>query len=397
VSSLFPKKNENAVHVPSKPKRINIWEHPPRRPEPLFPQPEPDTPAERCDARCKLPDCSCGGTATPGGLEAKATPQLVLLTFDDSINDINRVLYEEMFEVGRKNPNGCPISATYYLSHEWTDYKQVQNLYADGHEIASHSISHSFGEQFSTSKWEDEIAGQREIIAAYGGVKLEDVRGMRAPFLSIGGNRMFKMLYNNNFTYDSSMPVYENKPPSWPYTLDYQIHHDCMIPPCPNKAYPGVWEVPMVMWQDLSGGRCSMVDACTTPKTAEDVYKMMIKNFERHYTTNRAIFPLYFHAAWMTTEHHKEGFMAVLDTVSKMEDVWLVTNWQALQWMRDPQPLGTVNNFQPFSCDYPDRKRCVKPKKCNLWHKSGVRYMTTCQPCPDKYPWTKATGVAPRP
>lgn len=89
--------------------------------------------------------------------------------------------------------------------------------------------------------------------------------------------------------------------------------------------------------------------------------------------------------------------MAFLDTVSKMEDVWLVTNWQALQWMRDPQPLGTVNNFQPFGCDYPDRKRCVKPKKCNLWHKSGVRYMTTCQPCPDKYPWTKATGVAPRP
>ena len=26
---------------------------------------------------------------------------------------------------------------------------QVQNLYADGHEIASFSISHSFGEQFS--------------------------------------------------------------------------------------------------------------------------------------------------------------------------------------------------------------------------------------------------------
>ena len=75
-----------------------------------------------------------------GGVEAKSTPQLVLLTFDDSINDINRELYKEMFETGRKNPNGCPISATFYVSHEWTDYKQVQNLWADGHEIASHSI-----------------------------------------------------------------------------------------------------------------------------------------------------------------------------------------------------------------------------------------------------------------
>ena len=70
---------------------------------------------------------------------------------------------------------------------------------------------------------------------------------------------------------------------------------------------------------------------------------------------HRAIFPLYFHAAWMTTEHHREGFMAFLDTLAKMEDVWLVTSWQALQWVRDPQPLSTVNNFKPFACDYPVR------------------------------------------
>lgn len=98
---------------------------------------------------------------------------------------------------------------------------------------------HSFGEQFAQKKWTREVAGQREILSAYGGVKLSDVRGMRAPFLSIGGNKMFKMLYDSNFTYDSSMPVYENRPPSWPYTLDYKIFHDCMIPPCPTKSYPG--------------------------------------------------------------------------------------------------------------------------------------------------------------
>lgn len=44
---------------------------------------------------------------------------------------------------------------------------------------------HSFGEQFSARKWAREVAGQREILSAYGGVKLEDVRGMRAPFLSV--------------------------------------------------------------------------------------------------------------------------------------------------------------------------------------------------------------------
>jgi hypothetical protein len=44
---------------------------------------------------------------------------------------------------------------------------------------------HSFGEQFSQKKWTREIAGQQEILAAYGGVRMEDVRGMRAPFLAV--------------------------------------------------------------------------------------------------------------------------------------------------------------------------------------------------------------------
>lgn len=163
---------------------------------------------------------------------------------------------------------------------------------------------------------------------------------------------MFKMLHDFNFTYDSSMPVYENRPPSWPYTLDYKIFHDCMIPPCPTKSYPGVWEVPMVMWQDLNGGRCSMGDACSNPAEAENVTKMIMKNFERHYTTSRAPFGLYYHAAWFTQPHHKEGFIKFLDTINAMSDVFIVTNWQALQWIRDPTPISRMNSFQPFQCNY---------------------------------------------
>ncbi|XP_059055130.1 uncharacterized protein LOC131849147 [Achroia grisella] len=374
---------------------VDVYLHPPSRPAPVYPQPTPDKTAAKCRKDvCLLPDCYCGGKEIPGDMPMETVPQIVLLTFDDSVNDLNKGLYSDLFEKGRVNPNGCPISATFYVSHEWTDYSQVQNLYAAGHEMASHTISHSFGEQFSQKKWNREVGGQREILAAYGGVKLEDVRGMRAPFLSVGGNKMFKMLYDSNFTYDSSMPVYENRPPSWPYTLDYKLFHDCMIPPCPTKSYPGVWEVPMVMWQDLNGGRCSMGDACANPPDAEGVYKMILKNFDRHYTTNRAPFGLFYHAAWFTQPHHKEGFIMFLDFINQMQDVWIVTNWQALQWVRDPTPISRLNNFQPFQCNYQDRpKKCNNPKVCNLWHKSGVRYMRTCQPCPEIYPWTGKTGI----
>ncbi|XP_045491546.1 uncharacterized protein LOC123691260 isoform X4 [Colias croceus] len=373
----------------------DIYTNPPRRPAPVYPQPTPDKTAAKCRKDvCLLPDCFCGGKDVPGEMPIESIPQIVLLTFDDSVNDLNKVLYADLFDKGRVNPNGCPISATFYVSHEWTDYSQVQNLYSAGHEMASHTISHSFGEQFSQKKWNREVGGQREILAAYGGVKLEDVRGMRAPFLSVGGNKMFKMLYDSNFTYDSSLPVYENRPPSWPYTLDYKLFHDCMIPPCPTKSYPGVWEVPMVMWQDLNGGRCSMGDACANPPDAEGVYKMILKNFDRHYQTNRAPFGLFYHAAWFTQPHHKEGFIMFLDFINKMKDVWIVTNWQAIQWVRDPTPISRLNNFQPFQCNYQDRpKKCNNPKVCNLWHKSGVRYMRTCQPCPEIYPWTGKTGI----
>ncbi|KRG02470.1 uncharacterized protein Dmoj_GI16440, isoform J [Drosophila mojavensis] len=375
---------------------VDIYKYPPSRPDPIYPQPTPDKTAAKCRKDvCLLPDCYCGGKDIPGGLNVSVTPQIVLLTFDDAINTINIDLYNELLNnETRKNPNGCPWRATFYISHEWTDYGMVQDMYSDGHEMASHTVSHSFGEQFSQKKWTREIAGQREILAAYGGVKLSDVRGMRAPFLSVGGNKMYKMLYDSNFTYDSSMPVYENRPPSWPYTLDYKIFHDCMIPPCPTRSYPGVWQVPMVMWQDLNGGRCSMGDACSNPSDAEGVTKMIMKNFERHYTTNRAPFGLFYHAAWFTQPHHKEGFIKFLDAINAMPDVWIVTNWQALQWVRDPTPTSRINSFQPFQCDYSDRpKRCNNPKVCNLWHKSGVRYMKTCQPCPDIYPWTGKSGI----
>ena len=41
--------------------------------------------------QCTLPECFCSvdGTLVPGGLSPKDIPQMVIITFDDAVNDEN--------------------------------------------------------------------------------------------------------------------------------------------------------------------------------------------------------------------------------------------------------------------------------------------------------------------
>ncbi|XP_074599997.1 uncharacterized protein LOC141854276 [Brevipalpus obovatus] len=366
------------------------------RPRNVYPTTEPFSNAVKCDPRqCRLPDCNCGSATIPGGLSRDQVPQIVMITFDDAINDLNLDIYDEIFDNKRKNPNGCPLLGTFYVSHEWTDYGHVQTLYSKGHEMASHGVTHSFGEKFSKNQWHKEVTGQREILHLYGGVKLEDVRGMRAPFLQIGGNKMFEVLYDDNFTYDSSMPVFDNKPPFWPYTLDYSINHECMIAPCPTESFPGIWEVGMVMLEDHRGGRCSMADACSNPTDENGVYNMLLKNFKRHYNSNRAPFGLYYHSAWFNSAHHRKAFIRFIDEIIGYGDVFFTTKWQMLQWMRQPTPLEEIQYFEPWDCRSVVANRpppCNHAKVCNVQGAHGHQFMKTCQPCPSVYPWVGNTG-----
>ena len=52
--------------------------------------------------------------------------------------------------------------------------------------------------------WFDEMVGQANIINRFGGVKMEDIRGVRVPFLKPGWNRQFLMMkvsfYPRGFT-----------------------------------------------------------------------------------------------------------------------------------------------------------------------------------------------------
>jgi len=344
--------------------------------------------AVHCDpAKCRLPDCYCGGSDIPGGYTPQDIPQFVLLTFDDAVNDLNMNFFEELFKE-RTNPNGCPIKATFYVSHEWTDYSQVQDLYADGHEIASHTVTHSHGSNFNEEKWANEVIGEAEMLVRYAGVNPKDIKGMRAPFLAVGGDTMFNMLNRYGLYYDSSMSV---ATPSWPYTLEYKIPHHCAVNPCPKESHPGMWEVPMTVLKDVRGGTCSMADGCFYEEDAAAIQKIFTQNFLEHYTKSKAPFPLFFHAAWFFNRpHRREGFLNFLDSILALPDVYFVTSQELINWVRYPEPLDSVHTSPVFDCNFADRPaRCGRKKNiCQLKHKGEQRSWSSCQrECPRRYPW----------
>ena len=76
--------------------------------------------ADTCDPqKCKLPKCRCSGTDIPGGLNVSSTPQMVLFSFQAAVNQQNFGIYGDMFK-NRKNPNGCPRTGTFFVSHNYT-------------------------------------------------------------------------------------------------------------------------------------------------------------------------------------------------------------------------------------------------------------------------------------
>ncbi|XP_012261023.2 chitin deacetylase 1 [Athalia rosae] len=360
--------------------------------------------ASSCDSeKCKLPDCWCSkdGTKVPGNLNVSNVPQMISITFNDAVNAENIDLYANIFSDARKNPNGCPIRGTFYVSHQFTNYRDVQSLWNRGHEIAAHSVTHRGPEEWwsrnaTIEDWFDEMVGEANIIHKYGGVRIEEIRGLRVPFLQVGWNRQFLMMLEFGFAYDSSIVAPFNDPPIWPYTLDHQPPHVCSSPGqlCPTRSYAGLWEIP-VNELLLENKTCSMVDSCTRDLRGEEIYRMLTINFNRHYLQNRAPLGLYFHADWFKNPSSHYAFLKFIDDTLQLPDVYFVTSNQMIEWMRNPTPLNQLQNFQPWKCGKrhfePREIACVVPNTCKLYSSvlKSDRYLYTCFDCPKQYPWLR--------
>ncbi|XP_076326528.1 chitin deacetylase 8-like [Tachypleus tridentatus] len=368
---------------------------------------------EKCEqgGNCKLPSCRCAvNDLTFHKINSKDIPQFILLTFDDALNILNNVTYTDIFLSGKKNKkNSCPITGTFFVTHEYNDYTLVHKYWRHGNEIASHSISHKpyhdYWKNANEERVKDEMTDMRLMLSKYALIEESEITGIRAPFLQTSGDDFFNTISKNKFKWDSSMPTRrysgnENVLKLYPYTMDYGYKQDCVIPPCPSEKYNGFWIVPMVMQytdMELEDGStievpCSMLDACSPqPETKEETLTFLKTNFNFHYNSNRAPLPLFLHETWLKNENRKQGYLEFVDWALTKDDVFMVTISEMLDYFKDPKPLSSYT-----------QKKCVKtptPNKCNSksvcqYNKEdtpfeGPRIMSTCTPCPEVYPWLK--------
>jgi hypothetical protein len=375
--------------------------------------------APSCDhAACHSdPDCFCSGIEPNIALQDR--PQILYLTFDDSLTDLqDQDYYQELFGGAYTNPNGCEIRGTFFLSHMYTEYPLVNLYYSQGHEIASHSVSHKadqpYWQNLNAQGWRDEMTSMRDMIAKYALVPKEEVIGMRAPFLQGGGNEQFQMLVEDGYTYDSTMPSLEYGYTNlangrWPHSLDYASTMDCTILPCPTCSFPGVWSQPMLnledQWygsvegNDTIGSPCSMLDGCDIIDNIGDpdeVYDMMMKNFLRSYNGNtRAPLGFYVHAAWFFGEENMWRFIGykrfIEEVLTLYKDVWIVPVKSGIEYTKSPVPSDQLQSFEPFGCANRPAFTCDQPQECRYTdppvENVNEIYMSSCIECPPNYPW----------
>ena len=69
---------------------------------------------------------------------------------------------------------------------------------------------------------------------------------MRAPYLRVGGNTQFEMMFDQEFIYDASISAPLGRVPIWPYSLLMKMPHKCHgnAGKCPTRSHP-IWELPI--------------------------------------------------------------------------------------------------------------------------------------------------------
>ncbi|KAL3866557.1 hypothetical protein ACJMK2_043846 [Sinanodonta woodiana] len=303
------------------------------------------------DHTCNPPDCFCCRDKLLFPFKFSEIPQMVYFTFDDAVTEQVAVFYRELFDGSRKNPSGCPISMTLFISHENTKYPIVNELYRKGMEIASHSVTHS---QLNTSNFLTEAKSQRENLAKLAGIPVESIKGWRSPYLKPTGDFQPSTLKELGYLYDATLTFSKRnlreKAPT-PFTLDYGWPYDCKVNPCPAGIHNGFWEVPVVSLMDYKQQYdCVYVDGCMNPPPDETAaYQFLWENFNSYYSNSRIPFGINMHPSWFYYPDRLKAMDRFIQKLTSLNDVYVVNVGQVIEWLMNPTPLSKLSTFTPWN------------------------------------------------
>jgi peptidoglycan/xylan/chitin deacetylase (PgdA/CDA1 family) len=293
------------------------------------------------------------------------------------------------------NPNGNPIKATFFVSLDSRfDGAALQHLYADGHEIAVHTMSHLTTTNSDPTRWHQEIAGDRRVLAELGNIPVDAMVGFRAPYLLMN-DHAFAALAARGFLYDSSFAEgitagsISTSPAAmiWPYTLHNKIQQVAPQERIALTNYPSLFEIPI--WDHFPcdtnlpyGNRPVVMDppdfddgsSNATRYTAAQVDALWKTNFTQHYNGNRAPFGLFLHATsdnqWLSRpgyiDERVDTLNAFITWAAAHPDTWFITCRDLVNFMRTPVSASDAATNSSFltltnayytnatSCTYPD-------------------------------------------
>lgn len=320
--------------------------------------------------------CRCASSQIPGGLQPEETPQFIVYSNDDAINVSILPVVLNITE-RHTNRNGCKMVATWFVSQQYTDPAFVQQVYAKGHEIATHTLNHVLNPS------PEEIIGCKKWLNETAKIPLEDIQGYRSPFLAFSPDQR-KVLYENGFRYDSS--ITESFPsttspdrnnPLWPYTLDYGIAQNCAISTgtCDaSERYPEFWEFPMWNIQDNSGTVIASMDP------VGDLYEFYKTQFDNRYYGNRGPMAIFLHAARLIADPAgSDQVNRFLEYAATKENVWFVPITEVLDWIENPQPVSSYQYQCPRQSNIGAAPCVAPPGGCSYGTFNANSCLCDCQ------------------
>ena len=271
-------------------------------------------------------------------------PQFITLTFDDGIAPFPMSLVKPLTDITDRF--GCGIKSTFYVSIANTKCELVQGLYKGQHEIATHTYNHV------GLPGKEEIIGAKNYLANVCGIPADEMRGFRAPNL-LWNQETLDNLSDLGFLYDSSIissnPVDSDygRNQLWPFTLNEESLPLFMCDECPGpdklltSPNPGLWEIPMWIHYKADGSNELAMDY-----SSGDIAQLLDLTLERRYNGNRAPIGIFLHAGWLQLNGPTLKSW-IKSTLTQYSDVHFVTNYELIEWMRNPVP---ESEYEP-SCE----------------------------------------------